>query len=76
MTYLIDEKHNDNARTSQRNSLENHFSNYLTNAVVDTVSSDEIVQQQLESCTLDVKETNNDSFQIVINVDYARDYGK
>ena len=76
MTYLIDEKHNDNARTSQRNSLENHFSNYLTNALVDTVSSDEIVQQQLESCTLDVKETNNDSFQIVINVDYARDYGK
>tara|TARA_R100001163_G_C5031146_1_gene171316 strand:- start:877 stop:1107 length:231 start_codon:yes stop_codon:yes gene_type:complete len=76
MTYLIDEKHNDNARTSQRNSFENHFSNYLTNALVDTVSSDEIVQQQLESCTLDVKETNNDSFQIVINVDYARDYGK
>ena len=76
MTYLVDEKHNDNARTSQRNRLENHFSNYLTYAVVDTVSSDEIVQQQLESCTLDVKETNNDSFQIVINVDYARDYGK
>ena len=76
MTYLVDENHNDNARTSQRNRLENHFSNYLTYAVVDTVSSDEIVQQQLESCTLDVKETNNDSFQIVINVDYARDYGK
>jgi hypothetical protein len=65
--------HNDNARMIQRDNFEMEISNFLTNSILRNVEND-ILDTQLSSCTLDVKEINKDSFQIVLNVDYVRDY--
>ena len=64
--------HNDNARMIQRDNFEMEISDFLTNSILRNVEND-VLDTQLSSCTLDVKEVNNDSFQIVINVDYVRD---
>jgi len=65
--------HNDNARMIQRDNFEMEISDFLTNSILRNVEND-VLDTQLSSCTLDVKEVNKDSFQIVINVDYVRDY--
>jgi len=65
--------HNDNARMIQRDNFEMEISDFLTNSILRNVEND-ILDTQLSSCTLDVKEINKDSFQIVLNVDYVRDY--
>jgi len=65
--------HNDNARMIQRDNFEMEISDFLTNSILRNVEND-VLDTQLSSCTLDVKEVNKDSFQIVLNVDYVRDY--
>ena len=64
--------HNDNARMMQRDNFEMEISDFLTNSILRNVEND-VLDTQLSSCTLDVKEVNNDSFQIILNVDYVRD---
>jgi len=64
--------HNDNARMIQRDNFEMEISDFLTNSILRNVEND-VLDTQLSSCTLDVKEVNKDSFQIILNVDYVRD---
>jgi hypothetical protein len=64
--------HNENARMIQRDNFEMEISDFLTNSILRNVGND-VLDTQLSSCTLDVKEINKDSFEIVLNVDYVRD---
>ena len=69
---LTDENYNDSAREVQRYNFANEISEFLTHSIFKSHENKE-VEIQLSTCTMDTKEVDNDSFQIVLNVNYVRD---
>jgi len=68
---LKEENYNDTARKSQRHEFIESLCDKSLSLMVS--HNDNIVESQMHNCMVDEREINNDTFQVILTVEYIRD---
>ena len=68
---LKEENYNDTARKSQRHEFIESLCDKSLSPMIS--HNDNIVESQMHNCMVDEREINNDTFQVILTVEYIRD---
>ena len=68
---LKEENYNDTARKSQRHEFIEALCDKSLSPMIS--HNDNIVESQMHNCMVDEREINNDTFQVILTVEYIRD---